>query len=142
MLADYMNNLPMLKWYEVARTLERSLFKKLDVFMYLSVTQDDTFDLVYVAVDEINRKLTKCYHGKFAVKMHENYLIIRKGLWRKKYLVVDYDEEAGIVALTNKRKSKCWILSKNLPYDKGAFDKIVESIRKQGVDVKKLQLFC
>ena len=129
------------KWYEVARTQEKSLFKKLDVFMYLSVTHDNAFDLLYVSYDEINRCLTKCYHGKFVVKMCNNYLIIRSGLWRKKYLVVDYDKETGIVALSNKRKSKCWILSKKLPYDKTAFDKIIKSVANQGVDVGKLQLF-
>ena len=149
MLADYLNNplMPMSnsgvseKWYEVARTQEKSLFKKLDVFMYLSVTHDNAFDLLYVSYDEINRCLTKCYHGKFVVKMCNNYLIIRSGLWRKKYLVVDYDKEAEIVALSNKRKSKCWILSKKLPYDKTAFDKIIKSVANQGVDVGKLQLF-
>lgn len=147
MLADYMNNplMPMSysgvseKWYEVARTLERSLFEKLDVFMYLSVTQDNTFDLVYVAIDEISRKLTRCYNGKFVFRMRKNYLIIQKGLWRKRYLVIDYDETAGIVALSNKRKSKCWILSKKLPYDKTAYDKIIISAEKQGVDMKNLK---
>ena len=149
MLADYLNNplMPMSysgvseKWYEVARTLERSLFEKLDVFMYLSVTQDNAFDLVYVAIDEISRKLTKCYHGKFVVRMRKNYLIIRNGLWRKRYLVVEYDETAGIVALSNKRKSKCWVLTKKLPYDKAAFDKIIKSCEKYGIDVKNLQSF-
>lgn len=131
----------MLKLYEVARTLERSLFKKLDVFMYMSVTHDNAFNLLYVAYDEINRRLTKCYHGKFVIRMRHNYLIIRSGLWRKKYLVVEYDEAAGLVALSNKRKSKCWILSKKLPYDKDAFDKMLKSVEKQGVDVSNLQLF-
>ena len=149
MLADYFNNplAPMSysgvseKWYEVARTLERSLFKKLDVFMYLSATQDNAFDLVYVSYDEINRRLTKCYHGKFVVKKRDNYLIIRSGLWRKRYQVVDYDEAAGIVALSNKRKSKCWILSKKLPYDKAAFDKVLDAVEKQGINLKELKLF-
>lgn len=149
MLADYFNNplMPMLysgvseKWYEVACTLERSLFKKLDVFMYLSATHDNAFDLLYVSYDEINRRLMRCYHGKFVVRMRKNYLIIRNGLWRKKYLIVGYDEQYEIVALSNKRKSKCWILSKKLPYDRAAFDKIIKSAERQGVDVKKLQLF-
>lgn len=149
MLADYFNN-PLMpisysgvseKWYVVACTLERSLFKKLDVFLYLSATHDNAFNLLYVSYDEINRRLMRCYHGKFVVRMRKNYLIIRNGLWRKKYLVVDYDETAEIVALSNKIKSKCWIMSKKLPYDETAFDKIIKSCEKYGIDVKNLQSF-
>ena len=122
MLADYFNNpLVPYKWYEVARTREKSVFKKVDVFMYLSMTHDNAFDLLYVAIDEVNQRLTKCYHGKFVIKMRKNYLIIRQGLWRKKYLVVAKDDEENIVALSNIWKSKVWVLAKKMPYDKAAF---------------------
>ena len=142
MKADYFNNpLVPFKWYEVARTLERSLFKKLDVFMYLSATHDNAFELLYVSVNEINRRLTKCYHGKFVIRMQNNYLIIRNGLWRKRYLVVEHDEAAGIVILANKRKSKCWILSNKLPYDKTALDILLKSAQRKGVDMSNIRFF-
>ena len=142
MKADYFNNpLVPFKWYEVARTLERSLFKKLDVFMYLSATHDNAFELLYVSVNEINRRLTKCYHGKFVIRMRNNYLIIRNGLWRKRYLVVEHDEAAGIVILANKRKSKCWILSNKLPYDKTALDILLKSAERKGVDMNNIRFF-
>lgn len=141
MLADYFNN-PLMpyKWYEVARTRGKGLFKKVDVFVYLSMTHDDTFDLLYVSFDEVNRRLTRCYHGKFMVKLNDNYLIIRQGLWRKKFLIVDKDDEAKMVALSNKRKSKIWILSQKLPYDKEAFDKIMKSLKEKGFDVDNIEL--
>ena len=142
MKADYSNNpLVPFKWYEVARTLERSLFKKLDVFMYLSATHDNAFELLYVSVNEINRRLTKCYHGKFVIRMRNNYLIIRNGLWRKRYLVVEHDEAAGIVILANKRKSKCWILSNKLPYDKTALEILLKSAERKGVDMNNIRFF-
>lgn len=147
MKADYFNNplMPMLysgvtdKWYEVARTRERSFFKKLDVYMYLSAAHDNAFELLYVSIDDINRRLTKCYHGKFVVRMRKNYLIIRNGLWRKKILVLDYNESCGIIALVNKRKSRCWILSKNMPYDKAALEKILDSAEKHGVNINDIE---
>lgn len=140
MKADYFNNpLVPFKWYEVARTLERSLFKKLDVFMYLSATHDNAFELLYVSVDDISRRLTKCYHGKFVIRMRNNYLIIRNGLWRKRYLVVEYDEAAGIVILANKRKSKCWILSNKMPYDKTALEILLKSAERKGVDMSNIE---
>ena len=142
MKADYFNNpLVPFKWYEVARTLERSLFKKLDVFMYLSATHDNAFELLYVSINEINRHLTKCYHGKFVIRMQNNYLIIRNGLWRKRYLVVEHDEAAGIVILANKRKSKCWILSNKLPYDKTALEILLKSAERKGVDISNIKFF-
>lgn len=149
MKADYFNNslMPMLcpgvtdKWYEVARTKERSLFKKLDIFVYLSDVHRNTFKLLYVSIDDINRRMTKCYHGKFVIRRLKNYLIIRNALWRKKFLILDYDESAGIISLVNKRKSKCWILSKKLPYDKVALDKILDSAEKQKVNINNIEFF-
>ena len=149
MLADYFNNslMPMSysgvseKLYEVARSHEKRLFQKLDVFMYLSMTQDNAFDLLYVSIDEINRCMTKCYHGKFVVKLKKDYLIIRQGLWRKKFIIIAKDEESNIIALSNRRKSKVWILSKKLPYDKNAFNLVMESIAKQGFDMNSIEIF-
>ena len=142
MLADYNNN-PLVpeKWYEVACTRERRLFNKVDVFMYLSINQDNTFDLLYVSVDEINRRMTRCYHGKFIVKMRKNYLIIRKGLWRKKFLVIAHDDEKNIVVLSNRWKSRVWVLSKNLPYDRVAFTKVMQSVESLGVDMGKIEYY-
>lgn len=141
MLADYNNNLLMPKWYEIARTRERRLFKKVDVFMYMSVTQDNAFDLLYVSFDEINRRMTRCYHGKFVVKQRNNYLIIRHGLWRKRFLIMAHDEENNIVALSNRRKSEVWVLSKKLPYDRAAFVSVMKSVEDQGVDMGKIEYY-
>lgn len=149
MSADYFNSplAPMScsgaaeKWYEVARSREKRLFRKVDVFMYLFKNQNDTFDLLYVAFDEINRRFTKCYRGKFVVKTKNNYLIIRKGLLRKRFFIVAYDDVSGMVALSNKRKSKCWILSKNLPYDKISFENIMRSLKNNGFNLENIELF-
>ena len=149
MLADYFNNplMPMShfgmseKWYVVARTRERKLFKKIDVFMYLSMTHDNMFDLLYVSFDEINRRMTRCYHGKFVIKLKNNYLIIRQGLWRKKFFIIANNEDLTLAALTNRRKSKVWILSKGLPFKRIDFENIIQKIEKQGFDVENIELF-
>jgi len=149
MLADYFNNphMPSIysgvseKWYEVARTREKNLFKKVDVFMFLSMTYDNAFDLLYVSVDEINRHLTKCYHGKFVIKRRKNYLIIRQRLWRKKFLIIAQNDDASIVALSNRRKSKVWILTSRMPYEKSDFDKVMKEVENQGFDMNAIELF-
>ena len=129
------------KWYVVARTREKSIFKKVDVFMYLSMTHDNAFDLLYVAIDEVNQHLVKCYHGKFVVKQKNNCLIIRQGLWRKKFIIIEKNDENEIVALSNRWKSKIWILSKKLPYNKIAFEKVLKSVESQGFDMDDIELF-
>ena len=149
MLADYFNNplMPMSysgvseKWYEIARTREKSVFKKVDVFMYLSMSHDNAFELLYVSYDEINRRMMRCYHGKFAIKMGNNYLIICHGLWRRKYLIIAKNDDSSMIALSNRRKSKIWILSKKLPFDKNEFEMILKAVRKQGVDTENIELF-
>lgn len=142
MLADYFNN-PLIsyKWYEVARTREKCIIKKVDVFMYLSLTHDDAFELLYVAYDETNRRMMRNYHGKFVIKMTDDYLIIRHGLWRKKYLIVAKNDDCNLVALSNRRKSKVWILSHSLPYDNADFDEIMKSLENQGFDTGNIELF-
>ena len=142
MSADYFNNpLMPFKWYVVACTREKSIFKKVDVFMYLSMTHDNAFDLLYVAIDEVNQHLVKCYHGKFVVKQKNDCLIIRQGLWRKKFIIIEKDDENGIVALSNRWKSRIWILSKKLPYDKNAFEEVLKSVENRGFDMDDIELF-
>ena len=141
MLADYINNPLMPKWYEIARTREKRLFKKVDVFMYMSVTHDNAFDLLYVSFDEINRKMTRCYHGKLVVRMRKNYLIIRHGLWIKCFFIIAHDDDYNIVALSNRRKSKVWILSRQLPYDRSSFENVKQSVANQGVDMSEIEYY-
>lgn len=149
MKADYFNNplMPMSysgvseKWYEVARSREKRLFKKIDVFMYLSLNQDNAFDLLYVAIDEINQRLTKCYHAKFVVRRRKKCLIVRHGLWRNCFQIIARDENSAMVALSNRRKSKLWVLSRQMPYDKVSFEKLMKSVENQGFDMDKIEFF-
>ena len=149
MSADYFNSslVPMSysgttkKWYEVARSRENRLYKKIDVFMYLSMIHDDSFELLYVSLDEINRRVTRSYHGRFVIKKRNNYLIIRHGLCHRKLRIVSYDEKAGLVALSNRNQSKMWILSSSLPVDKDAYENMMGEISKAGYDVSDIELF-
>ena len=149
MSADYFNNLLMQmsysgmseKWYEVARSREKCLFKKVDVFMYLSMVHDNAFELLYVSMDEINRRMTRCYHGKFVIKVRRNYLIIRQGLWRKKFLIIAQNGDGSMVALSNRRKSKVWILTKTLPFNKSDLKVILEKLGNQGLDTENIEFY-
>ena len=130
----------MVKWYEVARSRDNRLIKKLDEFAYISMARDNLFELLYVTVDELNCRVTRSYHGKIVSKSGKNYLIIRRGLFRHKLLILSYDEKAGLVALSNRFKTKVRILSSCLPVDNDAFQKMMNIVSEHGFDVNDIEL--
>ena len=130
----------MVKWYEVARFRDNRLIKKLDEFAYLSIVHENSFELLYVTVDELNRRVTRNYHGKIIAKKGENYLIIRRGLIRHKLLILSYDEKACLVALSNRFKTKVRILSSCLPVDSEAFQKMMNAVSERGFDVNDIEM--
>lgn len=129
------------KWYEVARSRDNRFLKRMDVFMYLSTTYDNAFELLYVTVDQFNRRLTRCYRGKFMVRKKNNYIIIWHGLCRKKLVVMDYNEDAGLVAIANRRKTRVCILSLRLPCDKNAFELMKNNVEKQGFEISIAEIY-
>lgn len=129
------------KWYEVARSRDSRFLKKIDVFVYLSTTYDNAFELLYVSCDQFNRRLTKCYHGKFLIKKSDRFLIIWHGLCRKKLVVLDYDGEAGLVALANRRKTRACVLSRKLPFDKKSLENMMKNVEKQGFEMEIQEIY-
>ncbi len=129
------------KWYEVARSRDNRFIKKMDVFMFMSLTYDNAFELLYVSCDQFNRRLTRCYHGRFVLRQKGRFLVIRCGLWRKKFQILNYDENAGMIAICNRRKTQAFVLSKTLPFDKTAYDRIKEDLVKQSLDVEILEIY-
>ena len=129
------------KWYEVARSRDNRFLKKMDVFIYLSTTYDNAFELLYVSFDQFNRSLTRCYHGKFVIKKKGDYIVIRHGLCRKRLVILDYDGQAGLVAIANRRKTRASILSKSLPFDKNSFERMKNDIEKQGFEMMTAEIY-
>ena len=129
------------KWYEVARSRDNRFLKKMDVFMYLSATYDNAFELLYVSCDQFNRRLTRCYHGKFLVKRKGDFIIIWHGLCRKKLLVLDYDSSAGLVAIANRSKTKAAVFSTSLPFDKNSLEKMINNVEKQGFVMDTAEIY-
>ena len=105
------------KWYKLTRDFRSRELKFAEIFIYLSVnglrtTNNSHLDLLYVGVKEDRNKILRKMSLRTVSIDDCNYLIIRKFLFCKKYRVLLFDEENGILILSDKRMKKISIYSR------------------------------
>lgn len=100
------------KWYKITRNFHSQEFKFTEIFIYLSLNENkkkssDNFllDLLYVGVKEDRSKVLRKKSLRIRKKDKINYLIIRSLFFRKKFKVLLFDKDNGILILSDKRKN-------------------------------------
>lgn len=100
------------KWYKITRDFHSQEFKFTEIFIYLSLNENkkkssDNYllDLLYVGVKEDRSKILKKKSLRIKKKDKLNYLIIRSLFFRKKFKVLLFDKDNGILILSDKRKN-------------------------------------
>ena len=100
------------KWYKITRDFHSQEFKFTEIFIYLSLNENkkkssDNYllDLLYVGVKEDRSKVLKKKSLGIKNKEKLNYLIIRSLFFRKKFKVLVFEEDNGILILSDKRKN-------------------------------------
>lgn len=100
------------KWYKITRDFHSQEFKFTEIFIYLSLNErrkksSDNYllDLLYVGVKEDRSKVLKKKSLRIKKKDKINYLIIRSLFFRKKFKVLLFDKDNGILILSDKRKN-------------------------------------
>ena len=100
------------KWYKITRDFHSQEFKFTEIFIYLSLNErreksSDNYllDLLYVGVKEDRSKVLKKKSLRIRKKDKINYLIIRSLFFRKKFKVLLFDKDNGILILSDKRKN-------------------------------------
>ena len=100
------------KWYKITRDFHSQEFKFTEIFIYLSLNENrkkssDNYllDLLYVGVKEDISKVLKKKSLRIKKKDKINYLIIRSLFFRKKFKVLLFDKDNGILILSDKRKN-------------------------------------
>ena len=96
------------KWYKLTRDFRSRELKFAEIFIYLSVnglrtTNNSHLDLLYVGVKEDRNKILRKMSLRIIEKSSYNYLIVSNFIFRKKYKVLLFDEENGILILSDKR---------------------------------------
>ena len=100
------------KWYKITRDFHSQEFQFTEIFIYLSLNENrkkssDNYllDLLYVGVKEDRSKVLKKKSLRIRKKDKINYLIIRSLFFRKKFKVLLFDKDNGILILSDKRKN-------------------------------------
>mgnify|MGYP003484552596 FL=1 len=105
------------KWYKLTRDFHSRELKFAEIFIYLSVnglrtTNNCHLDLLYVGVKEDRNKILRKMSLRIIEKSSYNYLIVSNFIFRKKFKVLLFDEENGILILSDKRMKKISIYSR------------------------------
>ena len=100
------------KWYKITRDFHSQELKFTEIFIYLSLNENkkkssDNYllDLLYVGVKEDRSKVLKKKSLRIRKKDKINYLIIRSLFFRKKFKVLLFEKDNGILILSDKRKN-------------------------------------
>ena len=100
------------KWYKITRDFHSQELKFTEIFIYLSLNENkkkssDNYllDLLYVGVKEDRSKVLNKKSLRIKKKDKINYLIIRSLFFRKKFKVLLFDKDNGILILSDKRKN-------------------------------------
>ena len=107
------------KWYKHTRDSHSRELKFVEIFIYLSVnglrTTDHSrtsYDLLYVGVKEDRNKILRKMSLRIIEKNGCDYLIVSNIIFKKKFKVLLFDEENGILILSDKRMKNISIYSR------------------------------
>ena len=100
------------KWYKITRDFHSQELNFTEIFIYLSLNENrkkssDNYllDLLYVGVKEDRSKVLRKKSLRIKKKDKINYLIIRSLFFRKKFKVLLFDKDNGVLILSDKRKN-------------------------------------
>lgn len=100
------------KWYKITRDFHSQELKFTEIFIYLSLNErrktsinNYLLDLLYVGVKEDRSKALRKKSLRIKKKDNLYYLIIRSLFYKKKFKVLLFDNDNGILILSDKRKN-------------------------------------
>ena len=127
------------KWYSIARTYNLFEIEFFDIFVYISVSCERVLDLLYVGIKEDRSKILKKLTLNILTKNDSCFIVIRKGLFRKKIKVLTFDEKEGILVLADEKMKYVSVFSRKSELRREVVEKCLNSI---GVfEGKELKLY-
>ena len=100
------------KWYNIARTRNFFEMNLVEIFLYISIACENYLDLLYVGIKDDGSKVLKKLTLKILTKNDVNFIIIKKGLFKKTFRILTFDDKNGIFILSDKKMKYLSILSR------------------------------
>ena len=100
------------KWYSIARTRNFFEMKFVEIFLYISIACENYLDLLYVGIKEDRSKVLRKLTLEVLTKNDSFFIILKKGIFRKRFKILTFDDKNGILILSDKKMKYVSILSR------------------------------
>lgn len=100
------------KWYNIARTRNFFEMKFVEIFLYISIACENYLDLLYVGIKEDRSKVLRKLTLETLTKNDTFFIILKKGIFRKRFKILTFDDKNGILILSDRKMKYLLILSR------------------------------
>ena len=100
------------KWYSIARTRNFFEMNFVEIFLYISIACENYLDLLYVGIKEDRSKVLRKLTLEVLTKNDSFFIILKKGIFRKRFKILTFDDKNGILILSDKKMKYVSILSR------------------------------
>ena len=100
------------KWYSIARTRNFFEMKFVEIFLYISIVCENYLDLLYVGIKEDRSKVLQKFTLEVLTKNDSFFIILKKGIFRKRFKILTFDDKNGIMILSDRKMKYLSILSR------------------------------
>ena len=127
------------KWYNIARTRNFFEMKFVEIFFYISIAYKNYLDLLYVGVKGDRSKVLKKLTLKILTKNDVNFIIIKKGLFKKTIRILTFDDKNGIFILSDRKMKYLSIFSRKPIMQHEIMESYLNQIEE--LDGKRIELY-
>lgn len=124
------------KWYQLARTFNFYEKRFVEIMYYISISCESDMDLLYIGVKEDRSKILKKFSLKILTKNDCDYLVLRKGLFRKTLKILTFDNKNGILILSDRKMKNILILSRKIYINHNVLESYLSKIEFFNNEVK------
>ena len=100
------------KWYNIARTRNFFEMNFVEIFLYISNAYENYIDLLYVGIKDDRSKVLKKLTLKILTKNDVNFIVVKKGIFKKTFRILTFDDKNGILILSDKKMKYLSIFSR------------------------------
>jgi hypothetical protein len=110
-----------------------------EIFLYISIACENYLDLLYVGVKDDRSKVLKKLTLKILTKNDVNFIIIKKGLFKKTFRILTFDDKNGILILSDKKMKYLSIFSRKPIMQHEVMESYLNQVEE--MNGKRIELF-